>query len=288
MVGPELLVNAVSLNSSTFNGARLVGPGLAGLLIGATGGNTAAAFLINAASFAFTIVALAAMRPDELHPAPSSGRGPGQLRAGLAYTWSRPDLVLAMGLAVLVGGFGLNSQITFSLMAREEFGLGAQAFGLLGTFFAVGSLTGALVSARRNRRPRERFLVVAVVVFGLMGIAAGLMPGYAWFAALLVPYGAAAMVFLVANNSFVQLGVDPQMRGRVMALYFTCLTGGIPLGSLVIGGVAEHVGAPWALVLSGSLLVVSGLGVALWLARSARPARSEIAASTSSSPVGAG
>ena len=288
MVGPELLVNAVSLNSSTFNGARLIGPALAGLLIAATGGNTAPAFFINAASFAFTIVALAVMRVDELHPAPPAGRGPGQLRAGLAYAWSRPDLVLAMGLALLVGAFGLNSQITFALMAREEFGLGAEAFGLLGTFFAVGSLTGALISARRSRRPRERFLALAVVVFGLMGIAAGLMPSYAWFAAALVPYGMAAMVFIVANNSFVQLGVDPQMRGRVMALYFTCLTGGIPVGSLVLGSIAEHLGAPWALICSGSLLVVTGLGVALWLGGGSDPLAARAGAAASSSPVGAG
>ncbi len=288
MVGPDLLVNAVSLNSSTFNGARLVGPALAGLLIAATGGNTAPAFFINAASFAFTIVALAVMRADELHPTAPAGRGPGQLRAGLRYTWSRPDLVLAMALALLVGGFGLNSQITFALMARQEFGLGAEAFGLLGTFFAVGSLTGALVSARRSRRPGERFLVVAVVVFGLMGIAAGLMPGYAWFAAMLVPYGAAAMVFIVANNSFVQLGVDPQMRGRVMALYFTCLTGGIPIGSLVLGWVAEQLSAPWALVLSGSMLVLAGLVVALWLARGSRRAAAQSGAGAPSSAVAPG
>ena len=288
MVGPELLVNAVSLNSSTFNGARLFGPALAGLLIGATSGDTSLVFLINAASYGFTIGALAAMRADELHPSPPATGGSGRLRAGLAYTWSRPDLRLAMILILLVGGLGLNSQLTFALMAREEFDLGAEAYGLLGSFFAVGSVTGALVSARRSARPRERFLVVAVVVFGLMGIVSGLMPTYAWFAAMLVPYGAAAMVLIVANNSFVQLGVDPQMRGRVMALYFTCLTGGMPVGGLAVGWVAEHLGAPWAIVLSGALMIATGLGAAVWLVRGRRRGAPQVGAPAPSSTVGAG
>ncbi|SEP09850.1 MFS transporter [Trujillonella endophytica] len=272
MVGPDLLTNAVGLNSTIFNGARLVGPAVAGLLIGASSGDTGPAFLVNAGSFAFTIAALFGMRSDELSSTPPVARARGQLRAGLAYTWSRPDLVLALTLAFLVGTFGLNTQVTIALMAREEFGLGAEAFGLLTTFFAVGSLTGALLSARRNARPRERFLVIAVVVLGVMCAVAGLMPGYVAFAAALVPMGAAAMMFTVANNTFVQLGADPQLRGRVMALYFMCLTGGMPIGAPVIGWVAEHLGAPWAFVLSGSLLVVAGLGAAAWLARSRRRA----------------
>ena len=272
MVGPELLTNAVGLNSTIFNGARLVGPSVAGLLIGASSGDTGPAFLINAGSFAFTIAALLGMRAGELFPSPPVARGRGQLRAGLAYTWSRPDIVLALVLAALVGTFGLNTQVTIALMARQEFHLGAEAFGLLTTFFAVGSLTGALVSARRSSRPRERFLVVAVIAFGTACAVAGLMPGYAWFAVMLVPTGAAAMVFTVANNSFVQLGTDPQLRGRVMALYFMCLTGGMPIGSPVVGWIAEHLGAPWAFVFNGALLVTAGLCAALWLARRSRRA----------------
>ncbi len=289
IVGPDLLTNAVGLNSTVFNGARLVGPAAAGLLIGASSGDTAPAFLLNAASFAATIVALLVMRPAELFPSPPVARARGQLRAGVAYTWSRPDLVLALALAFLVGTFGLNTQVLIALMARQEFDLGAEAFGLLTTFFAVGSLTGALVSARRNSRPQERFLVAGVVLFGLACVVAGLMPGYAWFAAWLVPTGAAAMVFTVANNSFVQLGVDPQMRGRVMALYFMCLTGGMPLGSPVVGWVAEHLGAPWAFVLSGGLLVVAGLCAAAWLAHARRAGRTAPAAAQAAySPVEAG
>ena len=270
MVGPALLANAVSLNSAIFNSARLVGPALAGLLIGAASGNTAPAFFVNAASFAFTIAALAGMRAGELRPSPPVARAGGQLRAGLSYTWAHPDLVLAMGLALVVGTFGFNYQVTIALMAREVFHLGAEAFGFLSTAFAVGSLSGALLSTRRSVRPRQRFLVISVVVFGVLTVVAGLMPGYASFAVMLVPTGAAALVFSVANNSFVQLGVDPQMRGRVMALYFMCFMGGTPVGAPLIGWISEHLGAPWGLILGGSVCVVAGIAAAAWLARGRR------------------
>jgi MFS family permease len=270
MVGPRLLANAVSLNSTIFNGARLVGPALAGLLIAAASGNTAPAFFINAVSFACTIAALAGMRAADLRPSPPVARAGGQLRAGVAYTWAHPDLMLAMVLAFVIGTFGFNYQVTIALMAREEFGLGAEAFGLLSTFFAVGTLSGALLSTRRSVRPRQRFLVVSAVVFGLFTLAAGLMPGYASFAAMLVPTGAAALVFSVANNSFVQLGVDPQMRGRVMALYFMCFMGGTPVGAPLIGVISEHLGAPWGLILGGAVCVVAGIVAAAFLARGRR------------------
>ncbi|NEK57670.1 MFS transporter [Geodermatophilus sabuli] len=270
MVGPELLTNAVSLNSTVFNGARLVGPSMAGLLIGAASGDTAPAFFVNAASFAFTIGALLSMRPGELRPSPPVARAKGQLREGLAYTWAHPDLVLAMALAFVLGSFAFNYQVTIALMARETFDLGAEAFGLLSTCFAVGSLSGALLSTRRSARPRQRFLVLAAIAFGLLTIACGLMPGYVSFAVLLVPAGAAGLVFSVANNSFVQLGVEPQMRGRVMALYFMCFMGGTPVGAPVIGWVAEHLGAPWGLILGGAVAVLAGCGAAAWLARGRR------------------
>jgi MFS family permease len=267
MVGPDLLTNAVSLNSTIFNGARLIGPSVAGLLIGWASGDTAPAFFINAASFAFTIVALNSMRADELRPSTPVARGKGQLRAGLAYTWAHQDLVLAMALAFIIGTFGFNYQITTALMAREEFGLGAEAFGLLSTVFAVGSLSGALLSTRRSRRPRRRFLIGAALVFGVLTVITGLMPGYASFGVLLIPTGASALVFSVANNSYVQLGVDPQMRGRVMALYFMCFMGGTPVGAPLIGVIAEHLGPRWGLLMGGGVVVVAAALAGAFLGR---------------------
>ena len=271
MVGRELLPNAVGLNSTIFNGARLVGPALAGLLIGASGGDTAPAFFVNAASFVSTVGALSAMRPEELRRSEPVARARGQLRAGLAYTWGRSDLRLAMVLAFVIGTFGFNFQVTIALMAREVLDLGAEGFGLLSTTFAVGSLTGALLSTRRSARPRQRFLVVSAMVFGALTVACGLVSGFWPFAVLLVPTGAAALVFSVANNSFVQLGADPQMRGRVMALYFMCFMGGTPVGAPLIGWVSEHLGARWGMVLGGVVVLLAGAVAALALAR-ARPA----------------
>jgi MFS family permease len=210
------------------------------------------------------------MRTAELSPSPPVARAGGQLRAGLAYTWSHPDLVLAMALAFVIGTFGFNYQVTIALMSRQVFDLGAEAFGLLSTCFAVGSLCGALLSTRRSVRPRQRFLIGSAVVFGVFTVIAGLMPTYLTFAVLLIPTGAAALVFSVANNSFVQLGVDPQMRGRVMALYFMCFLGGTPVGAPLIGWISEHLGAPWGLILGGAVVVVAAVAAAAYLARGRR------------------
>jgi MFS family permease len=270
MTGPSMLANAVSLNSTIFNGARLIGPAVAGLLIGGSGGNTAPAFFVNAGSFAFTISALAAMRAAELHPSPQVAKARGQLRAGIAYVWQRPDLRLAMLLAFIIGTFGFNYGVTIPLMARQQFGLGAEAYGLLSTAFAVGSLSGALLSTRRTSRPSRQFLLLAAIVFGAITVVCGLMPSYASFAALLVPTGASALIFSVANNSFVQLGADPQLRGRVMALYFMCFLGGTPLVTPLIGWFADTFGAPWALSSGGIVILVAALVAAAWLARGRR------------------
>ncbi|MQA32693.1 MFS transporter [Modestobacter roseus] len=270
MVGPDRLANAVSLNSTVFNGARLVGPALAGTLIGVSGGDTGPAFLVNAASFAVTITALLAMRGSELHRSRPVARSRGQLREALGYTRRHPDLVLAMALAFVAGTFGFNTQITIALMAREEYGLGATAFGFLSTCYAVGSLSGALLSTRRSTRPLQRFLVVSAGAFGVLLVVAGLMPNEASFAVALVPTGAAALVFSVACNSFVQLGVAPEMRGRVLALYFTCFMGGTPLGAPVIGWVSEHLGARWGFIAGGLACATAAVVAAALLARGRR------------------
>ena len=244
MVGPALLGNAVSLNSTVFNGARLIGPAVAGGLIAVSDGDTAPAFVVNAASFAATILALALMRDAELEHSVPVTRARGQLRAALSYTRAHPDLRLAMLLAFVVGTFGFNSQITIALMAREVFGLGAGAFGLLSTAFAVGSLSGALLSTRREARPLQRFLLLAAIAFGALTVLSGLMPTRWSYAVLLVPCGAAGLVFSVACTSFVQLGVEPQLRGRVLALYFMCFMGGTPVGAPLVGWVVPAPGRP--------------------------------------------
>ena len=199
MVGGADLPNAVSLNSATFNTARIVGPAVAGVMIAAVG--TGWVFLVNAALTLAVIAGLLLMRLDELHRSPPAGRSPGQLREGLRYVRTRPDLVLPMLLVFVVGTFGLNFQLTMALMAREVFGRGAAAYGLLSTAIAVGSLAGALASTRRTTRPRQRMLLTAALVFGLLEVVVGLMPTYGALVVSLVPIGAAALTFTIAANS---------------------------------------------------------------------------------------
>ncbi len=256
MVPPALLANAVGLNSASFNAARLVGPGVAGLLIAAFG--TGPVFLINAATFGATLIALAALRADELQPLPRAARGRGGTREGLAYVRSRPDIVLILVVVGLVGAFGMNFQLTTALMARVEFGRGAQAYGLLGSVMAVGSLAGALLAARRER-PRLRLVVGAAAAFGVFALVASVMPTYELFALSLVPVGLSALTLLTAANATVQTTTAPELRGRVMALYMAVFAGTAPVGAPLVGWVGQVFGPRWSIAVGGfaALLAVA-------------------------------
>ncbi len=262
MVGRDDLANAVAINSAIFNGGRVLGPALAGVLISAVG--TGWAFLGNAASSVAVLAALVMMRTAELHPAPAVPRGPGQLRAALRYVRSRRDLSLAMVLVFIVGTFGMNFQITTALLAKQVFHQGADGFGLLSTMLAVGACTGAFLAARRQRRSSSMFLLVTAAAFGIVEVASGAMPTYLSTAVLLVPAGLLMITFTTAANSSVQLGTDPTLRGRVMALYFMCFMGGTPFGAPVIGWVAEVFGPRWGTIGGGAICAaaaVAGAGV---------------------------
>jgi 2'-5' RNA ligase/MFS family permease len=206
MVDADDLPNAVSLNSATFNSARIVGPAAAGRAIARSDGWV---FLVNAVSYVAVIAGLAAMRRADLHPAAPLERAKGQLREGLAYVRSRPDLLVPIVLVFMVGTFGLNFQITLALVVKEVFERSAGAYGLLSAFLALGSLVGALASARRSGPPRQRTLFASVLAFGLLEMAVGLAPTYELMALLLVPTGVAVLTFTTTANSTVQLGSAP-------------------------------------------------------------------------------
>jgi MFS family permease len=259
MVGRDDVQNAVALNSASFNLGRVIGPAAAGFLIVLIG--TGPVFLINAASFGAVIYALKRMRESELSPVPRAGRGKGQVLEGIRYVRRRPDLLMVMIVVFFVGTFGMNFQMTSALMATEVFHKGAGEFGILGSIMAVGSVSGALLSARRGR-PRLRLIVASAVAFGIIELTAGFMPTYITFTALLIPLGLAQMTLLNSANATVQLGVDPVMRGRVMALYMAVLMGGTPFGAPLIGALAEAFGARWSLigggVISAGAAVIAG------------------------------
>ena len=267
MVGPDEVPNAVSLNSAIFNSARIVGPAVAGVLINAIG--TGWVFVANAASFVAVIVGLALMRDGELFLVARVARARGELRAGLSYLRRHQELLVPIVLVGVVGTFGLNFQITTALMAKSVFHRDAVAFALLSTMLAVGSLAGALVSARRGA-PRLRLVFAAALAFGVLEMAAGLMPTYATFGAMLVPTGAAVLTFTTAANSTVQIGSDPLMRGRVMAVYVLVFLGGTPLGAPVVGWLAQVAGPRMSIIAGGAICTVATVALAAWVAHRRR------------------
>jgi hypothetical protein len=253
----------VALNSASFNLGRLVGPGVAGLVIAAFG--TGWALGINGLSFAFVLGSLLAMRGGDLSPAPRA-RGEKQIRQGIAYVRSRPDILLIMGLVFVLGTFGMNFQITTALMATTEFHRGPTEYGLLGSIMAIGSLGGALLAARR-RSPRLRVLLVALTGFTVSTALGALAPTYPLFALALVPMGLCALTAMTTANAMVQMSVDPQMRGRVMALYMAVFMGGTPVGAPIIGWIGETLGARWTIGIGSVAVGLSLLGVAALLVR---------------------
>ncbi len=268
IVDKDDLTNAVGLNSASFNAARIVGPALAGVLIAALGGGAVATgwvILVNAISYAAPIMTLRSLDESALRSPKPMARAPGQILAGVAYVRGRPDLLLVLAIVFFTGTFGLNFQITSALMATQVFDKGVTEYGLLGTFMAVGSLTGSLVAASR-KHVRQRLVIGAALTFAVVEIASGLMPSYLTFALMTPLVGLSALTLITAANAFMQLHTDEGMRGRVMALYMMIFIGGTPLGAPLIGWVGEEFGARWTLILGG-LVTALGVGVAsLWFA----------------------
>jgi MFS family permease len=264
MVGKDELSNAVGLNSASFNAARLIGPGLAGLLIHWIG--TGPVIIINGFSYAAVILSLHLMRTSELHTPKVAAREKGMIRDGMRYLWRRPDLMMVLVAVFFAGTFGLNFQMTSALMATSAFHKGAGEYGILGSILAVGSLAGALLAARRVRT-RGRLVIGAALAFGVMDVVSGLMPTYLSFAVVLPLVGFTALTMLTAANATMQLGIEPTMRGRVMALYMTVLMGGTPIGSPFIGWVGQEFGARWSLIVGGAVTVLGTTASVLYFSR---------------------
>ncbi len=264
MVPASRLPNAVALNSASFNAARLIGPGVAGLMIAWVG--TGWVFLINGISFVATIFALTQMRTRELRPAPRVVRDKGQIRAGLRYVRRRSDIVVIMVVVGVVSTFGLNFQLTSALMARTEFGMGAGEYGILGSIMAIGSLAGALLAARREQ-PRVRLVIGSAFAFGVADGIMALMPTYPTFAVACIPVGLASLTMMTAANATIQTTTDPSMRGRVMALYMIVFLGATPIGSPLVGWIGETYGPRWAIGVGANASLLVASGAAVWAMR---------------------
>ena len=249
------LANAVALNSASFNAARMVGPAVAGLLIAAVGEGWL--FMVNAASYAAVLVSLALLRVHELHAEAAPEHTRGSVLAGFGYVARRPDLMAVRVMLALIGTFGFNFAIFISTMSVTVFQGDASQYGLLTSAMAVGTLAGALLSARRPE-PGMVLMAVSAAAFGLSVAVAALMPGPVSFAVVLFFVGLAALTFMTASNSMMQLTTERAMRGRVLALRIAVVMGGTPLGAPLVGWVVDRFGARWAL----GVAALSGIAAA--------------------------
>lgn len=261
------LTNAVALNSTSFQTARLVGPAIAGVLIALVG--TGWVFLINGLSFVAVLLAILAMQAGQLRHRDLDATPPGGMIQGFRYIAANPQILAAMLMFMLVGTFAINFPVYLSTMGVREFGVDSGRFGLLTSMIAVGSVIGALLAAHRER-PRMRHLLVGATVLGMALLLAALMPGLAWFSLVLILVGISAQTFMTGVNTAVQRWTIPEMRGRVIAIVFAVSIGGTPLGALTVGWVADTYGPRWALVVgavSGFLAAAVGLAFAWRLNR---------------------
>ena len=269
MVGRGSLTNAMSLNTATFTGARILGSAVAGVLIAAVGWSPV--FLVNAVSYLAVVGALVAMRPSELHPRPHVPRERGQIRRGVEYVARTPELRLPLATMLVVFLFSFNFQVLVPLLVERTFGAGAGALGAILSLLGVGSLAGALGMASRATHPNPRRLAALAVALGIMSALLGVAPTLWVAGAVAIPLGAAFVSFAITGNSTLQLTASPSMRGRVMALYTVAFLGSTPIGGPIAGWVGEHLGARFALLAGGCIAVAAGAAAAVALARRRAP-----------------
>ena len=240
MVGPDDLRNAVSLNSTLVNVARAVGPAVAGVLIATVG--EAWCFALNAVSFVAVVGSLMAMDTAKLHTAPPTVRARGQLREGFRYVARTPDLLVPLIMMALVGMLAYEFQVTLPYAAQRVFHGGSETFGIMTAAMGIGAVFGGLVTATRGKTGL-RSMILASAVFGTcIAFAAAAPVLVAEFLALLL-VGYASISFLSMGNSTLQLATDPQMRGRVMALWSVAFLGSTPIGGPLIGWISATAGA---------------------------------------------
>ncbi len=268
MVGREDIANAVALNSAMFNGARIVGPAVAGVAIGVFG--LATAFLVDAVSFIAVIAALLAMRDAELYAPPPMAR-PGSVaevmagvREGLRYVRMTPLVLLAISVLGLIATFGMNFPVIIPALAQDVLKVGASGYGFLMAASGIGSLTAALTIAFTGRA-RPWLLAAGGTLVGLGEIGLALSGLYALSLGLMFLIGLGAISMAATANTTIQLAVPDHLRGRVMSVYVTVFAGSTPIGGLLMGAIASTFGVGVSLAAGGIVCVGIGLGALLWL-----------------------
>ncbi len=264
MVGPDDLANAVGLNAVIINSSRIVGPAIGALLIAGIG--VAPCFLFNAVSFVAVIVALLLMRKAELFAGKTVRREPGQVRQGLRYVWRTPELRVPLVVMAVVSTLAYNFSVVLPLMAKNVFGRGGGAYGALSAAMGVGALAGAFLMASRAR-PSRRLLVAATFAFGAATLGLAVAPTYVVAVALMLPIGAAGVLFVSSTNSLLQLNARDSMRGRVMALWAVVFLGSTPIGGPLTGALSHTLGVRWAVAIGGFAALATALGALIALRR---------------------
>jgi MFS family permease len=261
MVGPKDLRNAVSLNTVLVNVARAVGPAAAGLIIAA--GGYGICFMINAASFVGVVTSLLMMDLTKITPAPVTERGRGQLREGLRYVKGEVGLAIPLVMMAIVGCLAYEFQVTLPVMATRAFGGGSQSYGFMTATMGVGAVIGGLWVAGRGTTGLLA-LTKSAIVFAVVIAIAAVAPNLTIELIALAGVGAASVSFLSKGNTTLQLAADPQMRGRVMALWSVAFLGSTPIGGPIAGAVSQYVGPRWGLGMGALACAVAAvLGVSV-------------------------
>ena len=256
MVGRAQLTNALSLNSTLINAARVIGPAIAGGLIISIG--IGWCFVLNAVSYAGVIAALMMMRTDQLETAPVQPRGAGQLREGFRYVRSTPAVLTPLLMMAVAGTFAYEYQVVLPLLAKFTYDGNAQTFAIMTSAMGAGAVAGGLFTASRRARPAIT-LARTAGLFGVVQILTSLAPNLATSLISLVVLGGVGLSFIALGNSTVQLTSAPEMRGRVMGLWAVAFLGTTPFGAPIMGWIGEHVGPRWALGLGGLTVLVAAL-----------------------------
>ncbi len=270
MVGDDRLRNAISLNSTEMNLARVIGPTIAAGLVASVG--LGACFVVNGLSYIAVIAMLAMMRSEELHPTQRVGRASGQLVEGFRYAWSTPVVRNVLLMMAIIETFTYEFQVILPLLSEFTFDAGASGYAALTAAMGIGAVIGGLYTASR-RRSTPRMLVIAACLFGLSVLLTAIAPTLTLAFCALIVVGFFSINFTSLGNVTLQLESAPTMQGRVMALWSVAFLGTTPIGGPIIGAIGEHIGPRWGLAVGGlAALAAAGLGLrALPLVRSRLP-----------------
>jgi MFS family permease len=276
LVPEDDLTNAVSLNSAVFMGARIVGASAAALVIATIG--LANCFLIDAVSYIAVIGALLAMRTKDLHGRETKkAREPGSVREGFRYVWNTPELRRPLVLMTIVFTFAFNWSVLLPLLAKRTFGGNAATFGVMSALTGLGALAAALIMANRSGSaspaPDFRRLSIWSIASGAALLAIAFVPTLDLAFVAMIPLGLTVMMFIISANSMLQLRSLPEFRGRVMALYGMVFLGSTPIGAIITGLLAQHMGARAGFILGGTVALGAGIGGLWWKSRRTTAAR---------------